>query len=91
MSSRMLQRCLYTWSLMPSEKCYIKPLKSTGCLSVVNTREYLVKDLFCGNEDDMDQRAEKIGEFQSGYWEQTMRDTFREAGIKEDKVKEICE
>ena len=38
----------------------------------------------------MPKRAQKVSEFQSGYWEQTMRDSLIEGGVSEEKAKEFC-
>jgi hypothetical protein len=89
--SHLFQRCLYTWSLMPGDSCYFAPTTSAG-LTLIETKEYLVKDCFCEHHDSdlMHHRAQKVSEFQSGYWEQTMRDSLREGGVPEEKVREIC-
>jgi hypothetical protein len=76
---------------MPGDSCYLTPTTSAG-LTLIETKEYLVKDCFCEHHDsdDLQHRAQKVSEFQSGYWEQTMRDSLREAGVPEERVRGIC-
>lgn len=51
--SHLFQRCLYTWSLMPGEACYFNPTRAAG-LTLIESKEYLVKDCFCENHDSDD-------------------------------------
>jgi hypothetical protein len=60
-------------------------------MEIVDAQEFLVPDLFCIESKSQEELVRKVANHQSNYWEQTIRDNLRDAGVPEAKVQEICE